>query len=226
MLGHAHALNGEFETAIPLLEPPSKGPGDPSAWHRVGETLASRDPKRALDVARPRLALRGQADFVFWKRSCWESKRPRFSTSTPKWPTPQRTRAMMLRLPDHLLSKVSTLLPAKFTGNGLDAHPLPSAALAPKPEAAKPIRGGIRPSAEAVRAAEVELIEVMRLHPTAGVSAWAKTIGCGSTTITQRLQRLHDRGELTEGPRGVWKVVEKKGPTAPHPTTPAIEPGP
>ena len=46
---------------------------------------------------RPRLALRGRADIARSKRSCFESKRPRCSASTPTRPRPRRTKAMSLR---------------------------------------------------------------------------------------------------------------------------------
>jgi class 3 adenylate cyclase/tetratricopeptide (TPR) repeat protein len=64
MLGHAHALNGEFEAAVALLE----GALERSqkihtqyltslAGVLLGETLAPRDPKRAFDVAETALGV-------------------------------------------------------------------------------------------------------------------------------------------------------------------------
>src|SRR5262249_51458707 len=58
LLGYVHALNGEFETAVPLLETALERSREihlpylaASTGARLGETLAPRDPKRALDVA-------------------------------------------------------------------------------------------------------------------------------------------------------------------------------
>jgi tetratricopeptide (TPR) repeat protein len=63
-LGYAHALNGEFETALPLLETALERSQEihlpylaSSTGARLGETLALRDPKRALDVAETALGV-------------------------------------------------------------------------------------------------------------------------------------------------------------------------
>ncbi len=58
LLGYAHALNGEYETAVSLLEAALERSQEmhlpylaSSSSARLGETLALRDAKRALDVA-------------------------------------------------------------------------------------------------------------------------------------------------------------------------------
>jgi hypothetical protein len=58
LLGYAHALNGEFEIAVPLLETALERSKEihlpyltSSTGGRLGETLALQDSKRALDVA-------------------------------------------------------------------------------------------------------------------------------------------------------------------------------
>jgi class 3 adenylate cyclase/tetratricopeptide (TPR) repeat protein len=64
MLGHAHALNGEFETAVALLEAALERSQKIHTQYLtsftgelLGETLAPRDPKRALDVAETALGV-------------------------------------------------------------------------------------------------------------------------------------------------------------------------
>ena len=70
LLGYAHALNGEFETALPLLETALERSQEihlpyltSSTGARLGETLAPRDPKRALDVAETALGLARASGF-------------------------------------------------------------------------------------------------------------------------------------------------------------------
>ena len=62
LLGYVHSLNGEFESAVLLLETALERSREihlpyltSSTAARLGETLALRDPKRALDVAEPAL---------------------------------------------------------------------------------------------------------------------------------------------------------------------------
>ncbi len=64
LLGYAHALNGEFEAAVPLLETALERSLEihlpyltSSTGARLGETLAPREPKRALDVAETALGV-------------------------------------------------------------------------------------------------------------------------------------------------------------------------
>ena len=64
LLGYAHALNGEFEIAVPLLETALERSKEihlpyltSSTGARLGETLASQDSKRALDVAETALGV-------------------------------------------------------------------------------------------------------------------------------------------------------------------------
>jgi hypothetical protein len=64
MLGHAHALNGEFETAVALLEATLERSQKIHTQYLtsltgvlLGERLAPRDPKRALDVAETALGV-------------------------------------------------------------------------------------------------------------------------------------------------------------------------
>ncbi len=64
LLGYAHALDGEFETAVPLLETALERSQQihlpyltSSTGARLGETLAPRQPKRALDVAETALGV-------------------------------------------------------------------------------------------------------------------------------------------------------------------------
>jgi tetratricopeptide (TPR) repeat protein len=64
LLGYAHALDGEFETAVPLLETALERSQEihlpyltSSTGARLGETLAHREPKRALDVAETALGV-------------------------------------------------------------------------------------------------------------------------------------------------------------------------
>jgi class 3 adenylate cyclase/tetratricopeptide (TPR) repeat protein len=64
LLGYAHALNGEFETAVALLETALERSREihlpyltSSAGARLGETLAPRDSKRALDVVETALGV-------------------------------------------------------------------------------------------------------------------------------------------------------------------------
>ena len=64
LLGYAHALNGEFEAAVPLLETALERSLEihlpyltSSTGARLGETLAPREPRRALDVAETALGV-------------------------------------------------------------------------------------------------------------------------------------------------------------------------
>ena len=64
LLGYAYALNGEFETAVPLLETALERSQEihlpcltSSTGARLGETLAPREPKRALDVVETALGV-------------------------------------------------------------------------------------------------------------------------------------------------------------------------
>jgi tetratricopeptide (TPR) repeat protein len=64
LLGYAYALDGEFETAVPLLETALKRSQEihlpyltSSTGARLGETLAPLEPKRALDVAETALGV-------------------------------------------------------------------------------------------------------------------------------------------------------------------------
>jgi tetratricopeptide (TPR) repeat protein len=64
LLGYAHALNGEFETAVSLLEAALEKSHEihlpyltSSTGARLGETLALKEPKRALDVAETALSV-------------------------------------------------------------------------------------------------------------------------------------------------------------------------
>src|ERR1700733_14773229 len=64
LLGHAVALEGGFETAVPLLETALERSQQihlpyltSSTGARLGETLAPRQPKRALDVAETALGV-------------------------------------------------------------------------------------------------------------------------------------------------------------------------
>ena len=64
MLGHAHALNGEFEAAVALLEGALERSQKIHTQYLtsltgvlLGETLAPRDPKRAFDVAETALGV-------------------------------------------------------------------------------------------------------------------------------------------------------------------------
>ena len=64
LLGYAYALNGEFETAVPLLETALERSREihlpyltSSTGARLGETLAPREPKRAVDVAETALGV-------------------------------------------------------------------------------------------------------------------------------------------------------------------------
>jgi tetratricopeptide (TPR) repeat protein len=64
LLGHAHALNGEFETAVGLLEAALERSQKIHTQYLtsltgvlLGEALAPRDPERALDVAETALGV-------------------------------------------------------------------------------------------------------------------------------------------------------------------------
>lgn len=64
LLGYAHALSGEYETALGLLETALEKSQEihlpyltSSTGARLGETLGPRDPKRALDVAETALGV-------------------------------------------------------------------------------------------------------------------------------------------------------------------------
>ena len=70
LLGYAHALNGEYETAVPLLEAALERSHEmhlpyltASTGARLGETLALRDPKRALEVAETALGVARASGF-------------------------------------------------------------------------------------------------------------------------------------------------------------------
>lgn len=64
LLGYAHARNGEYESAVPLLETALERSHEihlpyltSSTGARLGETLARRDSKRAFDVAETALGV-------------------------------------------------------------------------------------------------------------------------------------------------------------------------
>ena len=104
MLGYAHSLDGDLETAIPLLETALEKSQQihvpyltASISVLLAETLAPRQPERALDLAEAALGLRELADFAPKKRSCFGSKGPRFSASIARRPRPRRKKAMSLR---------------------------------------------------------------------------------------------------------------------------------
>jgi hypothetical protein len=64
LLGHAHALDGQYAAAVPLFEAALERSHEihlpyltATAGTRLGETLVSRDPERALDVAETALGV-------------------------------------------------------------------------------------------------------------------------------------------------------------------------
>ena len=104
LLGYAHALNGEFEAAVPLLETALERSLEihlpyltSSTGARLGETLAPREPRRALDVAETALGVARASGHRAIEAELLRVKRPRCSASTPWRPRPRRTKAMSLR---------------------------------------------------------------------------------------------------------------------------------
>ena len=97
MLGYAHALNGEFETAVPLLEAALERsqeihlpiPGVVTGA-LLAETLAPRQPRRALDVAETALGVARASGHRALEAELLRVKAPRCSASTPRRPKPQR----------------------------------------------------------------------------------------------------------------------------------------
>ena len=70
LLGYALALDGDFETAVPLLETALERSHEihlpyltSSTGALLGETLAPRQPKRALDVAETALGVARASGF-------------------------------------------------------------------------------------------------------------------------------------------------------------------
>jgi hypothetical protein len=103
LLGYAHALMVNTKPRSHSSKPPSKDRRRCICRilpRRValGSARRSRSgiPSEPSTSPRPRLELQWQADFVHWKRSCFESKRPRLSTSIAKRPKPPRKKVLSL----------------------------------------------------------------------------------------------------------------------------------
>jgi hypothetical protein len=82
-----------------------------------------------------------------------------------------------------------------LTSNGSDPHP---------PRPARSSGGRQHPNAAKAAAAESEIIALLKDRPNLRTAEVAEATRTGKPTVTQRLQRLRDKGAITGGGAEGW----------------------
>jgi hypothetical protein len=92
----------------------------------------------------------------------------------------------IIALPAPIREVVASLAPARVSGS-------PNAPTLVTPEAHRRVE---TTTPEEVRASEGRLLDVMRAAPNAGVAELARHVGSNTSTVSMRLGRLAERGEV------------------------------
>jgi hypothetical protein len=119
----------------------------------------------------------------------------------------------IIALPPPIREVVASLIAPRATPNGEDPRPpaFPAARTPPRSSRRKLIGEWQGPTPEEVRASEGRLLDAMRAAPDAGVAELARRVGSNTSTVSMRLGRLAERGEV-ECIDGKWRVVEENPP--------------
>jgi MarR family len=119
----------------------------------------------------------------------------------------------IIALPAPIREVVASLIAPRAKPNGEDPRPpaFSAARTPPRSSRRKLIGEWKRATPEEVRVSEGRLLDAMRAAPDAGVAELARRAGSNTSTVSMRLGRLAERGEV-ERIDGKWRVVEENPP--------------